>query len=36
VFTEAGTLVASFTQEGLLRGFVAGAGAEQIPESARL
>jgi acyl-CoA thioesterase len=36
VFTEAGALVASFAQEGLLRAFVPGAGAEAIPEAARL
>jgi acyl-CoA thioesterase II len=31
-----GALVASFTQEGLIRAFVPGAGAEAIPEAARL
>ncbi|HJR25115.1 MAG TPA: hypothetical protein VJ804_06555, partial [Acidimicrobiales bacterium] len=36
VFTEAGDLVASFTQEGLLRAFVPAAGAEQIPVESRL
>jgi acyl-CoA thioesterase-2 len=36
VFTQAGALVASFTQEGLLRAFVPDAGAEQIPVEARL
>jgi acyl-CoA thioesterase-2 len=33
---ESGALVASFTQEGLIRAFVPEAGAEAIPESARL
>lgn len=36
VFTEAGGLVASFTQEGLIRAFVPQAGAEEIPVEARL
>jgi acyl-CoA thioesterase len=36
VFAESGALVASFAQEGLLRSFVPGAGAEAIPESSRL
>ena len=36
VFSETGGLVASFTQEGLLRAFVPAAGAEQIPVDARL
>jgi acyl-CoA thioesterase-2 len=36
IFTEAGALVASFTQEGLIRAFVAEAGAEQIPVESRL
>jgi acyl-CoA thioesterase-2 len=33
---DGGALVASFTQEGLIRAFVPEAGAEAIPESARL
>ena len=33
---EGGALLASFTQEGLIRAFVPEAGAEAIPESARL
>jgi acyl-CoA thioesterase len=36
IFGEAGALVASFTQEGLLRAFVPDAGAEHIPVEARL
>ncbi len=36
VFGDDGALVASFTQEGLLRAFVPDAGAEQIPVDARL
>jgi acyl-CoA thioesterase len=36
VFGDHGALVASFAQEGLIRGFVPGAGAEAIPESQRL
>jgi acyl-CoA thioesterase len=36
IFGEAGALVASFTQEGLLRAFVPDAGAEDIPVEARL
>jgi acyl-CoA thioesterase-2 len=36
VFTEAGALVASFAQEGLIRAFVPQAGAEGIPVEARL
>jgi acyl-CoA thioesterase II len=36
VFGDDGALVASFTQEGLLRAFVPEAGAEQIPTAARL
>ena len=36
VVGEGGALVASFTQEGLIRAFVPEAGAEQIPEAARL
>jgi acyl-CoA thioesterase len=36
IFGGDGALVASFAQEGLLRAFVPGAGAEAIPEAARL
>ena len=36
VFGGTGGLVASFTQEGLIRAFVPDAGAEQIPVTARL
>jgi acyl-CoA thioesterase len=36
VFGGDGALVASFTQEGLIRAFVPDAGAEQIPAAARL
>ena len=36
IFTEAGELIASFTQEGLLRAFVAAAGAEALAVESRL
>ena len=36
IVDHGGALLASFTQEGLIRAFVPEAGAEAIPESARL